>query len=111
MSVGHLPDPDWYLDHVVVPSDAARHRVGPVRAWQGSWAELAHRLGTDADVSPVGAATRVALNQGFVLTCRQARECGMSDAAVRRLVRHGRWTRCGHGTLAVGGALSAASGR
>jgi hypothetical protein len=34
-SVHPLPDPEWYLDHVLVPSGIDRHSVGPVRAWQG----------------------------------------------------------------------------
>ena len=53
----HLPDLDWFLDHVVVPSDIERRPVGPVRAWQGWWAAAAHRLSGEVDGSPLGVAT------------------------------------------------------
>ena len=36
-----------------------------------------------------------------MLTRAQARGCGVSDPEVRRLLRRGTWTSCGHGTLAV----------
>ncbi|HET8583976.1 MAG TPA: type IV toxin-antitoxin system AbiEi family antitoxin domain-containing protein [Jatrophihabitans sp.] len=103
MSAGELPDLDWYLDHVVVPSGIERRPVGPVRAWQGWWAAVAHRLSGEVDGSPLGAATGLALRQGFVLTRAQARDCGLSDPVVRRLLRRGTWVSCGHGTLAVVG--------
>jgi hypothetical protein len=100
-SVHPLPDPEWYLDHVLVPSGIDRHSVGPVRAWQGSWLALAHTLRADDGESPAAAAARLAVHQGFVLTRGQALECGMSDAELRRVVRRGSWTPSGRGTLAV----------
>jgi hypothetical protein len=96
-----VTDLDWYLDNVVVPSDIERRAVGPVRAWQGSWAALAHRLGVEADESPVGDAVRLALTQGFVLGRAQVRGSGVTDATLRRTIRHGDWTSCGHGSVAV----------
>jgi hypothetical protein len=99
--VEDVSDLDWYIDHVVVPSDIEKRPVGPVLAWQGSWRARAHRLRRDADDSPVGSATRLALGQGFVMTREQARCCGVSDATIRRLVRRGAWTSCGYGSIAI----------
>jgi hypothetical protein len=96
-----LPDPDWYLDHVVLPSGIEQYKVGPVRAWQASWAALALQLRGSVDESPVGAAIELALDQGFVLTRAQTMRCGVTDAELRRLVRSGDWTRCGHGCFAT----------
>jgi hypothetical protein len=96
-----LPDPDWYLDHVVVPSGTDRSKVGPVRRRRGEWDALAYRLRTSADESPLGGAVRLALRQGFVLTREQALCCGMTSAQLRGLLRRGEWTRTGHGTVAV----------
>jgi hypothetical protein len=79
-----LPDPGWYLDHVVVPTVDV---VGPIRAWQAAWsARTRPGGGLTADAS-----VRLAHRQGFALTRAQARATGMSDAEVRRLVRAGDW--------------------
>jgi hypothetical protein len=95
------PDPDWYLDNVVVPSGIERRPIGPVRGWQGSWESLALRLMRTPRTTPLAEAIAFALGQGFVLTREQARRCGMSDPAVRQLVRRGDWMVCGRGAIAV----------
>ena len=81
-----LPDPDWYLDHVIVPSGPERHAIGPARAWQAGWEARAYE-----DRGSPSAAVRLAARQGFVITRSQARELGLSDAEVRRLVRAEAW--------------------
>jgi hypothetical protein len=101
MPIDDVTDLDWYLDNIVVPSGIERRPVGSVLAWQGSWNALAHQLREASDDSPVGPAVRRALGRGFVLTRAQARECGMSDATLRRLVRRSEWTSCGYGSVAV----------
>jgi hypothetical protein len=101
MRVDDPTDPDWYLDHVVVPGGPQRRMVGRVLGWQGMWSALAHRLATEAGDPQVAAATRLALGQGFVLTHAQARDAGLSDAAVRRLLRRKQWSSCGRSCLTV----------
>ncbi|MCW2657399.1 MAG: hypothetical protein JWR06_1592 [Jatrophihabitans sp.] len=100
MPIVDVSDLDWYIDNVVVPSGIEGRAVGPVLAWQGSWNALAHQVRTQAD-NGLGDASRQALGQGFVLTRTQTRACGVADATVRRLIRRGTWTACGHGTVAV----------
>ncbi|HEY2982923.1 MAG TPA: type IV toxin-antitoxin system AbiEi family antitoxin domain-containing protein, partial [Jatrophihabitantaceae bacterium] len=90
-----LPDPDWYLDNVVLPAG-----LGPVAACQSAWLGLA----ADARVQACGSAAdlvELALRQGFVATRAQARDLGMPDADVRRLVRRGDWSAPRRGVLAV----------
>lgn len=96
-----VTDLDWYIDNVVVPSDIDRTKLGPVRAWQGSWTALAHNLATPADQSVVEDAIQVALRQGFVLRRKQLRALGIDEAAVRRLLRRRKWTQPGHGCVSV----------
>jgi very-short-patch-repair endonuclease len=90
-----LPDPDWYLDNVILPA-----RLGPVAARKSAWLGLA----ADARVHVRGSAAdlvELALRQGFVATRAQARDLGMPDADVRRLVRRGDWSAPRRGVLAV----------
>jgi Transcriptional regulator, AbiEi antitoxin len=91
-----LPDPDWYLDHVVVPSGPDRSPVGPIRAWQAQWAARARELASRGDDL-----TALAVGQGFVVTRSQVRAAGVSDAEVRRLVRNGTWATPRHGVLSI----------
>ena len=91
-----LPDPDWYLDHVVVPAGPDRSPVGPVRAWQAQWAARARELASRGDDL-----LDLAAGQGFVLTRSQARAHGVSDAEVRRLLRNGTWTSPRFGVVAI----------
>lgn len=96
-----VSDLDWYIDHVVVPSGPQRRQVGPVRAWRAWWDALAYRLDIAADATAAGDAVRLALTQGFVLTRADIRRCGVPDAQLRRLVRHGEWLRVDHGCYAI----------
>ena len=68
---------------------------GPARQWHLQWASTAHVL---AHGSP---AEQLAARQGFVLTHDQARQEGMSDPDVRRLVRNRLWTAPRRGVLCV----------
>lgn len=95
MSVS-LPDPDWYLDHVVVPSGPDRSPVGPIRAWQAQWVARARELASRGDDL-----TALAVGQGFVVTRSQVRAAGVSDAEVRRLVRNDTWATPRHGVLSI----------
>lgn len=101
MRVDDPTDLDWYLDHVVVPGGPQGRKVGRVLAWQGAWNALAHHVSADTGDSRLTAATRLALGQGFVLTHEQARGAGVSDAAVRRLLRRLQWSSCGRSCLTV----------
>lgn len=92
-----LPELDWYLDHVVLPSRAL---VGMARSRQATWDARARELSAAADAS-TGAALEVALAQGFVLTLGQARAAGLSNPDVRRLVRRGAWGAPHRGVLSV----------
>ena len=92
-----LPDPDWYLDHVVLPGRPG----GPAAAWRAGWAARAREL-TSAQVDPpTRAVIDRALRQGFVVSRVQLRACGVPDAAVRRLIRRGEWSIAGRGAVAL----------
>jgi hypothetical protein len=90
-----LPDPDWYLDHVVL-ARGPDGQTGRARTWQAGWAARARELAGHDD-----AAVRLALTQGFVLTRQQARSAGVPAARLRRLVRAGTWCTPRYGVLAV----------
>jgi very-short-patch-repair endonuclease len=90
-----LPDPDWYLDNVILPTGQ-----GPLAERRSGWLGLA----ANARVHPPGSAAdlvELALRQGFVGTRAQARDLGVPDADVRRLVRRGDWSAPRRGVLAV----------
>lgn len=91
-----LPDPDWYLDNVIVPG-----RQGPVAARQSAWVRTAAELRVRPGGRAVGPVVALALRQGFVVTRAQARDLGMPDADVRRLVRRGEWSTPRRGVLGV----------
>lgn len=101
-------DPDWYLDHVVVPSGPQRRTIGPALAWEGSWQAEVNALTRRAAHPALRRALNLAAGQGFVLTRGQARACGLPDSAVRALVRRREWRGCGYGTLSVVAAPMAA---
>lgn len=95
-----LPDPDWYLDHVVLAGRSGAV-VGPAAAWRAEWAARAREL-TNAPVDgAMRAVTERALRQGFVVSRVQLRACGMPDASVRRLIRRGKWSVAGRGSVAL----------
>lgn len=101
MHIEDVTDLDWYLDNVVVPSGPERRKVGPVRAWQGWWLARAHQLESEVGGAGFGSAVSRALDQGFVLSWADARKFGTTDAAIRRLVRQGKWQAIGRGWVAV----------
>jgi len=90
------PDPDWYLDHVIVPAGPEHLPIGPARTWLAAWTARARELATTG-----GPAVELAVRQGFVLTPAQARGAGLTDADIRRLIRRGEWSAARHGVLAV----------
>jgi hypothetical protein len=79
--------------------------VSPIQsrsgAWLARWRALRRRLIAEAGGPAELAAIRLAVNQGFVLTPLQARQAGVADACVRRLVRRGTWQSVRYGVLAV----------
>jgi very-short-patch-repair endonuclease len=89
------PDPDWYLDNVILPAGQ-----GPLAARQAAWLGLAANARVHACASAADL-VELALRQGFVATRAQARDLGMPDADVRRLVRRGVWSAPRRGVLAV----------
>lgn len=99
----HLPEPDldWYLDHVVVPSGPQQRTVGPILAWEGAWQAEVNALASRDAAPALRRALDVAVRQGFVLTRAQGRACGLTDAALRSLVRRGTWCACSYGVLGV----------
>ena len=86
----------WYFENVVVGGRPAN--PGPAERRQLAWRRIADGLRGTSDVADL------ALGQGFVVTSRQARACGVSSANSRRLVRRGEWTAPRYGTLSVVGA-------
>ena len=85
-----LPDPDWYLDNVLVhaePGVGGWIVVHEVDEWQSWWRTQAARLARErpelADLAAV---------QGFALTSRQLAGRGVARHVARRLVRDGAWS-------------------
>jgi uncharacterized protein DUF559 len=92
--MGGLPDPDWYLDNVLVharPGTARLDRAGPVESWLQWWRAVE---GWTPDVS------RQLRRQGFVLSMRQLAMAGSSRQRSRTLVSRGEWYRPARGTVA-----------
>jgi hypothetical protein len=84
--VPDLPDPNWYVDNVLVFAEPGRADALtdlPLARWRAWWQDQWRRLGSD----PVGT---VAREQGFVIASRQLREIGLSRDDARREVRRGR---------------------
>ncbi|HZC71149.1 MAG TPA: DUF559 domain-containing protein [Jatrophihabitans sp.] len=89
--MGGLPDPDWYLDNVLVHAEPGIARVpspGPAAQWQAWWQRHAAALGSPA------------ATQGFVVGSGQVEALGSSRQTARTAVRQGRWTAPGHGSVA-----------
>jgi very-short-patch-repair endonuclease len=87
--VGALPDPDWYLEHVLVdaqPGRGDRLELPPAARWQSWWTERAGELGSDA-------ASQLAIRQGFVASTGQLAELGWQPHDLRREMRRGSWSR------------------
>jgi very-short-patch-repair endonuclease len=70
-------------------------RRGAAAEWHAWW------TARQAECARGGRPERLAARQGFVLTRAQARDCGLTDAAVRRRVRRGAWWGPRRGVLAV----------
>jgi very-short-patch-repair endonuclease len=89
--VGGLPDPDWYLDNVLVHAGPGMDRVeiGPVAAWESWW-----RSRSRSDDPLIGLACR----QGFVVTTVQLRAAGWQRHDLRREIRRRTWWVPGRGT-------------
>lgn len=93
--MGGLPDPDWYLDHVLVHAEPGRvERIddGPAAGWQQWWRTAAAALPDDE-------AAQLARTQGFVVCREQLLTLGWTDADIRREVRRARWNRPARGVL------------
>ncbi len=84
-----LPDPDWYLAHVVIP-----HALGETAA-STRWRIAAEGLRVQGRVG------ELALGQGFVVTRAQIRACGVPDPVLRRRVRRGEWWVPRRGVVAL----------
>lgn len=100
------PDPDWYLDHVLVhasPGDGGRIVVGEAASWQ-SWWRSCHATAA-ARWPSLG---RIAGGQGHLITTAQLRELGLPRHQERALVRSSSWSRPTTGVVCiVGGDLAA----
>jgi len=84
------PDPDWYLDNVVVAGGPENAPVGAVRQRQAAWLSKAHAVrAVHHELVP---AIALALRQGLVLTRNDLRAVGVPPPTTRRLVRRGTWT-------------------
>jgi very-short-patch-repair endonuclease len=89
------PDPDWYLDNVLVDAEPGRYeRMArrPAALWQSWWRAIA-----------AGAADPLATlagGQGFVVSTRQLREHGWADHDLRRARRRGSWSAPARGAAA-----------
>ncbi|MDP9091390.1 MAG: endonuclease domain-containing protein [Actinomycetota bacterium] len=95
------PDPDWFLDNVIVPAGWNRRAIGPALAWQGEWQADFNRILRTPGEAPLRRSLEQACRQGFVLTRTQARSLGMSDGTIRGLVGRGTWQRAAYGVLSV----------
>lgn len=86
-----LPDPDWYLDNVLVDAEpGGPKRLTPTAAWQAWW------RAQPADGEPMITARR----QGFVVSTAQLDAFGVSRSARRTAVRRGQWYVPAFGTIA-----------
>lgn len=83
--------PDELLDLILTRAETRRPQSDGER-WRSWWQRCHAELGDDS-------AARLAARQGFVLTRAQARRCGHSEPALRRLVAHGEWTHVLRGVL------------
>jgi very-short-patch-repair endonuclease len=91
--MGGLPDPDWYLDHVLADAEpgGASVRPTPTQEWTQWWRQHA-----EASDPLVNAAAR----QGFVLPTAQLVRLGVSRQRTRTAVRRGRWAAPARGVVA-----------
>ena len=108
-ALASIPEPRWYLDHVLAPPDAAADRDAEVTAalaadyrMTSAVADAAHWWYQWADELRTGSpAERLAVQQGFVLSRAQAIASGTSTATIRRMLYRGTWWSPRRGMLAV----------
>jgi len=82
--VGSLPEPDWYLEHVLqyaLPDGGGLVR-GPAAEWRDWWSDR-HRAGL-----------------GIVASVAELAAAGVSRQTARSRVRRGEWTAAGFGYVA-----------
>jgi very-short-patch-repair endonuclease len=93
--MGVLPDPDRYLDHVLVHVEPGGGRVdpGPVATWQAWWSQQV------ADESSWSSLIGAAAAKGFVLSAGDLADAGVSRQRMRTLVRRGTWFAAGYGVV------------
>lgn len=84
-----LPDPEWYLDHVLVHAAPGIGQIsmGPAAEWEAWWREQSRQALVRAGV-------------GFVLSMAEFASAGVSVSHVRTRVRRGDWVRAGYGFVA-----------
>lgn len=107
-TLGGTPDPDWYLDHVLIHADPDRGGLveeGPAARWQAWWRDQARAI-DDRWPELAGAARR----QGFVVTSRQLAEAATNRSVTRRRIRTGIWSAPLRGVVALVGAAEINSG-
>lgn len=93
-SVIDLPEPDWYLDNVLVNALPGRYEQvprGAVADWQALWRERA---------AAAEAVLATAAQRGFVLSSAELTELRITRSAARHAVAKMRWTRAGYGYIA-----------
>jgi hypothetical protein len=96
MTADLLPDPDWYLDNVLLAAaPIVTRRLGPIGRRADAWKEQRALLGPTCPP----ALLEIAERQGLVTTRAQARAAGISDARVRSLVRRRQWSVPHRGVL------------
>ena len=91
--MGGLPEPDWYLDHVLVKATPGTSRLaepGPAELWQAWWES---RTGPTPDL------TEVLRRQGFVATSRQLEGFAISARRRRTRLSRGEWFRAATGCI------------
>lgn len=82
--MGRLPDPDWYLDNVLVnaePGVCERVTRGLVSTWRRWW-----------DAQILGHPYACARLRGFVISTGDLTALGVTRSAMRHAVATGRWT-------------------
>jgi very-short-patch-repair endonuclease len=101
--MGGLPDPDWYLDNVLLdagpasllPEVAPRPSdldTTPSLLWRRWWEIQAESLAGDA-------ARELASQRGFVVGAKALRQLGWQRHDIRRELRRGRWTVAARGVF------------
>jgi hypothetical protein len=89
LAMAHAPDPDWYLDNVLVDArpGIAAISTGPAAEWSSWWLNRSHDALVRAGVA-------------FVLSPGELASVGISPAHARTRVRRGDWTKAGYGFIA-----------